>query len=128
MSKIVRIFAPKTYNKKKQPQLLLVSRTANSIRLHRSDGCLLTTPTTETWAFGSSSIYERFAYLGACCNTKEPHPRLPFFLSPYGALYVLLTINPNRSLGPISSGDVKVFSCSPESKECLPLIHGSHKT
>ena len=37
-------------------------------------------------------------------------------------------INPNRSLGPISSGDVKVFSCSPESKECLPLIYGSHKT
>ena len=37
-------------------------------------------------------------------------------------------INPNRSLGPISSCDVKVFSCSPESKECLPLIHGSHKT
>ena len=37
-------------------------------------------------------------------------------------------INPNRSLGPISSGDVKVFSCSPESKKCLPLIHGSHKT
>ena len=36
--------------------------------------------------------------------------------------------NPNRSLGPISSGDVKVFSCSPESKECLPLIHGSHET
>ncbi len=36
--------------------------------------------------------------------------------------------NPNRSLGPISSGDVKVFSCSPESKECLPLIYGSHKT
>ena len=36
--------------------------------------------------------------------------------------------NPNRSLGPISSGDVKVFSCSPESKECLALIHGSHKT
>ena len=36
--------------------------------------------------------------------------------------------NPNRSLGPISSCDVKVFSCSPESKECLPLIHGSHKT
>ena len=35
---------------------------------------------------------------------------------------------PNRSLGPISSGDVKVFSCSPESKECLPLIYGSHKT
>ena len=35
---------------------------------------------------------------------------------------------PNRSLGPISSGDVKVFSCSPESKECLPLIHGSHET
>ena len=35
---------------------------------------------------------------------------------------------PNRSLGPISSGDVKVFSCSPESKESLPLIHGSHKT
>ena len=34
---------------------------------------------------------------------------------------------PNRSLGPLSSGDVKVFSCSPESKECLPLIHGSHK-
>ena len=34
---------------------------------------------------------------------------------------------PNRSLGPIGSGDVKVFSCSPESKECLPLIHGSHK-
>ena len=38
------------------------------------------------------------------------------------------TFNPNRSLGPISSGDVKVFSCSPESKECLPLIYGSHKT
>ena len=38
------------------------------------------------------------------------------------------TLNPNRSLGPISSGDVKVFSCSPESKECLPLIYGSHKT
>ena len=37
-------------------------------------------------------------------------------------------LNPNRSLGPISSGDVKVFSCSPESKECLPLIYGSHKT
>ena len=37
-------------------------------------------------------------------------------------------LNPNRSLGPISSGDVKVFSCSPESKECLALIHGSHKT
>lgn len=37
-------------------------------------------------------------------------------------------IIPNRSLGPISSGDVKVFSCSPESKECLPLIYGSHKT
>ena len=37
-------------------------------------------------------------------------------------------LNPNRSLGPISSGDVKVFSCSPESKECLPLIHGSHET
>ena len=37
-------------------------------------------------------------------------------------------MNPNRSLGPISSGDVKVFSCSPESKECLPLIYGSHKT
>lgn len=37
-------------------------------------------------------------------------------------------INPNRSLGPISSGDVKVLSCSPESKECLPLIYGSHKT
>ncbi|MBO6033903.1 MAG: hypothetical protein J6Q22_21050 [Prevotella sp.] len=36
--------------------------------------------------------------------------------------------NPNRSLGPISSCDVKVFSCSPESKECLPLIHGPHKT
>ena len=36
--------------------------------------------------------------------------------------------NPNRSLCPISSGDVKVFSCSPESKECLPLIHGSHET
>ena len=36
--------------------------------------------------------------------------------------------NPNQSLGPISSCDVKVFSCSPESKECLPLIHGSHKT
>ena len=35
---------------------------------------------------------------------------------------------PNRSLGPISSCDVKAFSCSPESKECLPLIHGSHKT
>ncbi len=35
---------------------------------------------------------------------------------------------PNRSLGPISSGDVKVFSCPPESKECLALIHGSHKT
>ena len=35
--------------------------------------------------------------------------------------------NPNRSLGPISSCDVKVFSCSPESKECLPLIHGPHK-
>ena len=38
------------------------------------------------------------------------------------------TIIPNRSLGPISSGDVKVLSCSPESKECLPLIYGSHKT
>ena len=38
------------------------------------------------------------------------------------------SFNPNRSLGPISSGDVKVFSCSPESKECLPLIYGSHKT
>ena len=38
------------------------------------------------------------------------------------------TLNPNRSLGPISSGDVKVFSCSPESKECLPLIHGFHET
>lgn len=37
------------------------------------------------------------------------------------------SIIPNRSLGPISSGDVKVLSCSPESKECLPLIHGSHK-
>ena len=37
-------------------------------------------------------------------------------------------INPNRSLGPISSGDVKVFSCPPKSKECLALIHGSHKT
>ena len=37
-------------------------------------------------------------------------------------------LNPNRSLGPISSCDVKVFSCSPESKECLPLIYGSHKT
>ena len=37
-------------------------------------------------------------------------------------------LNPNRSLGPISSGDVKVLSCSPESKECLPLIYGSHKT
>ena len=33
------------------------------------------------------------------------------------------TIIPNRSLGPISSGDVKVLSCSPESKECLPLIY-----
>lgn len=40
----------------------------------------------------------------------------------------LADIIPNRSLGPISSGDVKVFSCSPESKECLPLIYGSHKT
>ena len=39
-----------------------------------------------------------------------------------------VAFNPNRSLGPISSGDVKVFSCSPESKECLPLIHGSHET
>ena len=39
-----------------------------------------------------------------------------------------VTFNPNRSLGPISSGDVKVLSCSPESKECLPLIYGSHKT
>ena len=35
---------------------------------------------------------------------------------------------PNRSLGPTSSGDIKVFSCSPESEECLPLVHGSHKT
>ena len=41
---------------------------------------------------------------------------------------LLREINPNRSLGPISSGDVKVLSCSPESKECLPLIYGSHKT
>ena len=43
-------------------------------------------------------------------------------------LATLKKLNPNRSLGPISSGDVKVFSCSPESKECLALIHGSHKT
>ena len=48
----------------------------------------------------------------------------PFFL-PYDDGYSII---PNRSLGPISSGDVKVFSCSPESKECLPLIYGSHKT
>ena len=38
------------------------------------------------------------------------------------------TFNPNRSLGPTSLGDIKVFSCSPESKECLALVHGSHKT
>jgi len=37
-------------------------------------------------------------------------------------------INPNRSLGPISLGDIKVFSCSPESKECLSLVHRSYKT
>ena len=42
--------------------------------------------------------------------------------------YGTALLNPNRSLGPISSGDVKVFSCPPESKECLPLIYGSHKT
>ena len=36
--------------------------------------------------------------------------------------------NPNRSLGPISLGDIKVFSCSPESKECLSLVHRSYKT
>ena len=41
--------------------------------------------------------------------------------------HIIKLLNPNRSLGPISSGDVKVLSCSPESKECLPLIHGSHK-
>jgi len=46
---------PTTYKKKKQPQLLLVSRTANSIRLHRSDGCLLTRPTTEAWALEVST-------------------------------------------------------------------------
>jgi hypothetical protein len=48
----------------------------------------------------------------------------------FGTLPCILPneFNPNRSLGPISSGDVKVFSCSPESKKCLPLIHGSHKT
>ena len=34
---------------------------------------------------------------------------------------------PNRSLGPISLGDIKVFSCSPESKECLSLVHRSYK-
>ena len=42
--------------------------------------------------------------------------------------YEDLYMSPNRSLGPISSGDVKVFSCPPKSKECLALIHGSHKT
>ena len=57
-------------------------------------GCLLTTPTTETWAFGSSSIYERFAYLGACCDPKLTRPRLPLFsLSPYGVLYVFIINN-----------------------------------
>ena len=47
-----------------------------------------------------------------------------------GALAPMLEriLNPNRSLGPTSSGDIKVFSCSPESEECLPLVHGSHKT
>ena len=46
-----------------------------------------------------------------------------------GHIYLLIPylFIPNRSLGPIGSGDVKVFGCSPESKECLPLIHGSHK-
>ena len=37
----------------------------------QSDGCLLTHPTTETWAFGSNSSLRRvFADLGACCDTK----------------------------------------------------------
>ena len=40
----------------------------------------------------------------------------------------LRKINPNRSLGPISLGDIKVFSCSPESKECLSLVHRPYKT
>ena len=37
----------------------------------QSDGCLLTTPTTETWAFGSNSSLRRvFADLGVYCDTK----------------------------------------------------------
>ena len=47
---------------------------------------------------------------------------------PFNGGIAAVKLNLNRSLGPISSGDVKVFSCSPESKKCLPLIHGSHKT
>ena len=38
------------------------------------------------------------------------------------------SLNPNRSLDPAGLFNIKVFSCPPESKECLPLIHGSHKT
>ena len=98
MQDFLVILQPTTYKKKKQPQLLLVSRTANSIRLHRSDGCLLTTPTTETWAFGSSSIYERFAYLGACCDPKLTRPRPPFFLSRLTAHYMcLLSISKRKT-------------------------------
>ena len=37
MQDFLVILQPNTYMKKKQPQLLLVSRTANSIRLHRSE-------------------------------------------------------------------------------------------
>ena len=79
MSKIVRIFAPKTYNKKKQPQLLLVSRTANSIRLHRSDGCLLTTPTTETWALAVAASMKGLPTWELAVTPKNPTHVFRFF-------------------------------------------------
>ena len=41
---------------------------------------------------------------------------------------IVRTFNPNRSLGPILFSNIKPLCCSPQSQECLSLVHSSHKT
>ena len=65
----------------------------------------------EAWAFGSSSIYERHAGLGACCDTKFD-PRSPF---------LFLCLGRNDRCIKLESGTIKMNNNNDE--ESLEIIN-----